>query len=130
VEKLLVIQYRGHSQRDSIKLTGENIFPNIKFESTSVAFGCILNETEKRIRLKMTNSSKVVVSYSWQFMENEVPNKSAKGMKPRAMSSLQASIPPNQAFDILPIRSILQPGERYSLYYNLGYFYIFINAKF
>jgi hydrocephalus-inducing protein len=130
VEKLLVIQYRGHSQRDSIKLTGENIFPNIKFESTSVAFGCILNETEKRIRLKMTNSSKVVVSYSWQFMENEVPNKSAKGMKPRAMSSLQASIPPNQAFDILPIRSILQPGERYCLYYNLGYFYIFINAKF
>lgn len=118
VEKLLSIQYRGHSQRDSIKLTAENIFPNIKFETNTVNFGCILNETEKKIRLKMMNSSQVVVTYNWQFMENDIPNKSSKGDRKlstfhRSMSTMQVSIPPNQAFDILPIRSVLQPGERF-----------------
>jgi len=117
VDKLMVIQYRGHSQRDSIRLTGEVVYPNIKFESMTVNFGCILNETEKKIRLNLTNSSKVVVSYNWQFMENDIPNKSAKGGRSRSMSTLQVSLPPNQGFDILPIRSVLQPGERYFMKY-------------
>jgi len=118
LEKPILIQYRGHAQRDSVKLVGEIIFPNIKFETMNVNFGSILNDTEKRIKVKLTNSSKVVAAYQWVFMENEVPNKennkkANKGLK--NLSNLQVSLPPNQVFDILPIKSTLLPGERYIL---------------
>ena len=129
LEKPILIQYRGHAQRDSVKMVGEIIFPNIKFETMNVNFGSILNDTEKRIKVKLTNFSKVVAAYQWVFMENEVPNKennkkANKGLK--NLSNLQVSLPPNQVFDILPIKSTLLPGERYILSILL-FIFIYLN---
>ena len=111
IEKLLSILYRGHRQNDSLKLTGETVFPNLKFESTKIDFGCILNETEKRVKCKMTNYSKVVVNCQWLFADNDNTNKKDKSARKGSLASV-AVIPPNQIFDIRPIRSILNPGER------------------
>jgi hypothetical protein len=65
--------YRGHPQKDQIKVHGEIIFPNLKFESTEINFGCVLNDTSKHINIKITNSSYVKVTYEWIFVETIEP---------------------------------------------------------
>ena len=82
---------------------------------TTINFGCILNETEKRIKCKLTNSSKVVVSFLWIFEENEFPNRIEKGVKRMSQLGQALSLPApiGQSFDITPIRSTLLPGERF-----------------
>ena len=104
VEKPLLVAYRGHPQKDSITLRGEVIYPNIEFEQTSINFGCVLNETTKTIRVKATNWSKVDAAYQWFFLEDEVSKTSRTKKKSTAL-------PTSQVFDILPIRSVLRPGE-------------------
>ena len=128
IEKAITVSYRGHTQHDSIKVIGEVNFPNLKFENTTINFGCILNETEKKIKCSVTNCSKVVCSYNWIFMENDLPNKPVKGKKKLDLGGpLPVSIPPNQSFDIMPIRSVLHPGESEDVEFVL---YGSSNAKF
>ena len=70
IEKAISISYRGHNQKDSIKLNGEVVFPNLKFETNTINFGAILNETEKRVKCKVTNCRKLyalIVGYSWRM---------------------------------------------------------------
>jgi hypothetical protein len=69
VDKYLFVMYRGHPQKDQIKVHGEIFFPNLKFESTDINFGCVLNDTSKHINIKITNSSSVKVAYEWIFVE-------------------------------------------------------------
>ena len=113
VEKSLGISYRGHPQKDSISLKGEIVFPNLKFEDMTVNFGCVLNETEKRIKLKVTNWSKVDTFYNWTFMEVDQPKvkRTVKGGAAAAVVAAAMMIPPNQVFDILPVQTLLKPGE-------------------
>jgi hydrocephalus-inducing protein len=47
IDKTLNVVYRGHPQKDSILLKGEIVFPNLKFDTTVVNFGCALNDTSK-----------------------------------------------------------------------------------
>eukprot|EP01042_Synura_sphagnicola_P028807 gene28807-37157_t len=103
VERPFTVMYRGHPQKDSINLVGEVIYPNLEFEKTTVDFGCVLNETSKTIRVKATNWSKVDAAYEWSFLEDEVSRTSRVKRKGAFTSS--------NVFDILPIRSILRPGE-------------------
>lgn len=106
VEKQLLITYSGHPQKDAVVLKGDINFPNLSFETTTIKFGCILNDTSKTIRVKATNWSKVAAKYEWVFMENDPP-KMNKGQK----SKHPAQIPASQIFDILPTNSLLMPGE-------------------
>ena len=54
--------------------------------------------------VKVTNVSKVDTAFQWSFVEDETAAKaSATTRKPY--------VPVNQVFDILPIRSMLKPGE-------------------
>lgn len=46
-------------------LEGETEFPNVELETTSLDFGFIVNETTKRIPLRMRNVGCVPVTYSW-----------------------------------------------------------------
>ena len=106
VEKALTIIYRGHPQRDSIPLRGEVIFPNLKFDTESIPFGCVLNDTVKTLKVKASNSCKIVVNYEWIFLENQqVVKKKTRGVAPAQQ------LPAGQIFDILPVRSTLQPNE-------------------
>jgi len=96
IKSNLIVQYRDHPQKDKLPLFGEICFPNLTFESTKIDFGCILNETSKRLTKKITNNSKIEVKYEWVFYEND--------------DSESQDVSINEIFDILPIRGILPPG--------------------
>ncbi|XP_067276661.1 hydrocephalus-inducing protein homolog isoform X2 [Pseudorasbora parva] len=68
VEDVLEFSYHGHPQQDQVVLRGEVHFPNLKFSSTTLDFGCILNNTKSRRKLTMTNCSPLCVSYRWAFL--------------------------------------------------------------
>ncbi|KAL4630327.1 hypothetical protein GN956_G15741 [Arapaima gigas] len=71
-EEVLEIHYQDHPQRDSIRLRGEVRFPNLRFSSTSLDFGCILNYSESQKQLTMTNCSRLAVMYRWAFLVDQV----------------------------------------------------------
>nr|XP_055030475.1 hydrocephalus-inducing protein homolog [Misgurnus anguillicaudatus] len=68
VEDELELCYHSHPQRDRVALRGEVHFPNLQFSSTTLDFGCILNNTKSRRKLTMTNCSPLCVSYRWAFL--------------------------------------------------------------
>ena len=107
VESQLAVAYRGHPQKDNLALTGDIIFPNLDFDSKTVNFGCILNDSKKTIKVKLTNPSKVVVTYDWTFLEEGLAAK-VPGHKG---NSDHHKFSAGQLVDILPINSVLQPGE-------------------
>ncbi|CAK4295658.1 unnamed protein product [Aphanomyces euteiches] len=100
----LTSSYPGHPQKDSIDLKGEISFPNLEFEYSKIDFGCILNDTQKSLSVKVSNVSKVTTVFHWVFIEDEKESRAAATAK-------RPYIPINQVFDILPIRGTLQPGE-------------------
>jgi hypothetical protein len=104
IEKALQINYRGHPQKDSIKLLGEVVFPNLKFDLTSINFGCILNDTSKIIKLKASNSCKIDVKYEWIFLEQ------TSTKQPKSRTAV-FSTPPTYVFDVLPVNSVIHPGD-------------------
>jgi hydrocephalus-inducing protein len=69
IRQALVIVYRDHNQKDRIPLNGDICFPNLTLEKTAVDFGCVLNETQKRVTMVMTNHSRVAARYQWSFVE-------------------------------------------------------------
>nr|AAI55117.1 Si:ch211-245p7.3 protein [Danio rerio] len=71
VEEVLEFCYHGHPQQDRVLLKGEVQFPNLKFSSTTLDFGCILNNTKSRRKLTMTNCSPLCVSYRWAFLVDQ-----------------------------------------------------------
>lgn len=94
IKSNLVLKYADHPQRDKLPLFGEISFPNLSFESTKIDFGCVLNETSKRLIKKITNNSSIEVVYEWVFYEDVLPG-----------------VPTiNEVFDILPISGVLAPG--------------------
>ncbi len=117
IESNLSIIYRGHPQKDNLKLTGDIIFPNLEFETKNIHFGCILNDTRKVIRLKVTNTSKIIATYEWCFLE-EIHKKAAIGGRKTPAKDDKHS--PASLVDILPINSVLQPGD--SEYIEFSFF--------
>ena len=103
VQKTLQINYRGHPQKDSIQLTGEVVFPNLKFDVTLINFGCVLNDTSKIIRVRAENSCKIDVRYEWVFLEQTTT-------KAKSRTAVFAT-PPSHVFDVLPVRSLIAPGH-------------------
>ncbi|KAG2522693.1 hypothetical protein BBO99_00005426 [Phytophthora kernoviae] len=100
----VLVSYTGHPQKDSVELLGDISFPNLAFDTTTIDFGCTLNDTQKAIVMNVTNVSKVDTSFRWVFIEDE------KETLPTAIAK-KPYIPTNQVFDILPIRGLLKPNE-------------------
>ena len=65
VDKTIEIVYRRHPHREQVKLKGDIAFPNIAFETMDVNFGCILNDTTKRVQLRLHNPTKVAALFEW-----------------------------------------------------------------
>jgi hydrocephalus-inducing protein len=57
--------------KDEIHLVGELFFPNIHLQSSSIDFGCILNNSESTRRIKIANVSPMNVYYKWKFIGDE-----------------------------------------------------------
>ncbi|XP_035521672.1 hydrocephalus-inducing protein homolog [Morone saxatilis] len=71
VDEFLEVHFHGHPQQDMVKLHAEVHFPNLHFSSITVDFGCVLNCTETRRQILITNSSLLPVSYHWVFLEDQ-----------------------------------------------------------
>ena len=116
-ESTLVATYRNHPKKDIIQLTGEINFPNVLFDYTTVDFGTVLNDTTKTVSVRATNTSKIDADVQWVFEEgaNVEVSSPTKGKKKFGVGAKKKKalpiIPINQVFDILPIRSLLRPGE-------------------
>lgn len=101
VEKGLTVVYKGHPQKDHLSLKGSIVFPNLKFDESVVQFGCILNDTEKRYKTRVTNCSQIDAAYEWTFMAVESPQKSKiasskHGRTDGRPASNAIQVPPNQ----------------------------------
>lgn len=69
VESSLQVSYRDHHQVNSLPLYGQVSFPNLLFDCDEVAFGCLLNGTEKRVSVTVTNTSPCPADFEWYFVE-------------------------------------------------------------
>lgn len=73
LEGSITVMYRSHPYRENIKLKANIMFPNLFFESQDVAFGCVMNDTKKKVLINIKNTSTVPASYYWVFEEPSVP---------------------------------------------------------
>ena len=103
-EGALTWNYRGHPQKDVLPLRGEINFPNVLFDYTTVDFGTVLNDTTKTVSVRATNTTSIDAELQWVFEADEDEAQVHASRK-------QPFIPINQVYDILPIRSLLRPGE-------------------
>ncbi|KAJ1463908.1 hypothetical protein T484DRAFT_1872238, partial [Baffinella frigidus] len=100
-----------HPKRGVIELNGSINYPNLKIDKTEIKFGAVLNDTTKRVKVKITNPSTIKAAFSWSFV---ITDKDAK--RPGSTSTVVSSrVDPPQAvnavFDILPTRGFLLPGQ-------------------
>ena len=68
INKSLIVSYKDHPQKDSIDLIGELYFPNLTFSHPKVDFGCILNNTIKKLSVTIKNEGNLLVKYKWSFL--------------------------------------------------------------
>ena len=131
VKTKLSIAYKDHPQKDLIDLAADIAYPNLTLVSnnatvtTSAAekhcidFGCIMPESEKRVAVVVTNNSKVNATYEWVFEQPDRPlstagtsdGRPAKDAKSASTQSKDNIVLGPSAFDVLPIRGFLKPGE-------------------
>ena len=105
----LNVAFANHGQRDSVTLVGELQFPNLQLEVNALEFGCILNDTEQRKVLTLTNTSRVPAVYTWVF-EEETEQGTSRASK-KAEAAPPSNIPVNNVFDIIPFRGVIPPDS-------------------
>ena len=101
----------AHPRKGSVNLNGSINYPNLKIDKTEVKFGAVLNDTTKRVKVRVSNPSSIRAAFSWSFV---VSDKDVQ--RPKSTSSVVSSVrdPPqavNAVFDILPTRGFLMPGQ-------------------
>lgn len=101
-----------HPKKMAVDLAGSINFPNLKFEKHEVKFDAILNDTTRRVKVKVTNCSKIQADYAWNFVVTDQPDKKRPGSSGTSIQSgrVEPPQPINAVFDILPTRSTLAPG--------------------
>jgi len=67
-EKALKIQFLEHPHEEQVTIRGEVYFPNLRFQTMALDFGCVLNDTEDVRYVEMTNCSPLLVQYQWLFL--------------------------------------------------------------
>ncbi|CAM6101477.1 unnamed protein product [Calypogeia fissa] len=105
----IVVHYRDTPRKDYVPLAAEVHFPNLQIEANKIEFGCVIENTSKRVQLKISNTSILEVQYCWAFIDKygiDI-NTTSAGIQ----ENDGYKIPTNQIFDILPIRGTLLPGE-------------------
>jgi hydrocephalus-inducing protein len=94
----LKVKHSKHPFVEAIDVIGMFNFPNLELETHEINFGSVLNDTSKKILMKMKNVSKMNVEYMWSFLDEE----SREG---------KDTIPINEIFDILPLNGTLEPNQ-------------------
>jgi hydrocephalus-inducing protein len=109
----LAITHANHPHKDLVQLQGEVAFPNLQILPPNIDFGCILNDTNKKKYLVLTNISEMPVNYEWSFLEEEPSqlNAVAEEDETRKSKKKKKALPINEVFDILPVSGRLEPGQ-------------------
>lgn len=94
----LKVKHSKHPFVEAIDVVGVFNFPNLELETHEINFGSVLNDTSKKVVMKMKNVSKMNVEYMWSFLEDE-------------MRENKEGIPINEIFDILPLNGTLEPQQ-------------------
>ncbi|KNC50959.1 hydrocephalus inducing isoform b [Thecamonas trahens ATCC 50062] len=108
----LIVVYRDHPRRDTLKLRGVVNFPTLNLDTHALDFGCILNETQAKKYVTLTNTSDLPASFSWMLINDDAPL-AASGLDTGDSldDSLDSRAPPaREAFDLLPLRGTVPPG--------------------
>ncbi|KAM6324924.1 hydrocephalus-inducing protein homolog [Podargus strigoides] len=66
-QKALEIRFLEHPREEHVTVRGEVHFPKLHFPTMALDFGCILNDTEVKRSMEMTNCSQLPVRYHWAF---------------------------------------------------------------
>ncbi|KAL8270019.1 hypothetical protein Esti_006052 [Eimeria stiedai] len=115
VNKSLEISFEEHPKTEVISLEATAEFPNIELESTMVDFGFIVNETTKRIPLRIKNNSSVPVSYGW-YLSDTFFYKPIRGYRDKPSPIDDSAIPIHEIFDFTPFSGTLEPGADETIY--------------
>merc|ERR1712194_464518 len=57
----------GHPAVNTVELVGKVVWPNLELDPTKIDFGTVINETTRRLEVKMTNPTAVPVAYRWCY---------------------------------------------------------------
>ncbi|KAL8435591.1 hypothetical protein ACSSS7_002384 [Eimeria intestinalis] len=113
VSKPLEISFQEHPKTEVIPLEATAEFPNIELEATFVDFGFVVNETTKRIPIRVKNKSSVPVSYGW-YLSDHCLYKAVGGHTNTAVEGL--AMPVHDIFDFTPFSGTLEPGAHETVY--------------
>jgi len=69
-------------------------------ETSVINFGSVLNDTSKKIIMKMKNVSEMAVHYEWSFLEEDAQDIQNESEESKRQTN--QNIPINEVFDILP----------------------------
>ncbi|CDJ53112.1 hypothetical protein, conserved [Eimeria brunetti] len=106
----LEISFKEHPRVDVMSLEGETEFPNVELETTMLDFGFIVNETTKRIPLRMRNVGCAPVTYSW-FLTDTYSVKDLKSSENNdRVNSEGSGVPISKIFDFTPFTGVIEPG--------------------
>ncbi|KAI5082267.1 hypothetical protein GOP47_0002010 [Adiantum capillus-veneris] len=103
----LEIVYTGTNEREALKLQAEVYYPNLQFDVAQLNFGCVIENTLKRLHLNIQNVSRLSANYHWFLIDDSYDIGNTTSIPPIPDRRVSAS----QLFDILPIRGYLEPGE-------------------
>ena len=72
LDKKLVISYDDHPAVMVVELMGRVVWPNLDIDAKDLNFGVVLNETNKKVDVKMVNPTALVVAYRWYFSQDDI----------------------------------------------------------
>eukprot|EP00435_Cladocopium_sp_Y103_P009743 s813_g2.t1 len=90
VKQRMAIQYDEHPAVNMVDLVGKVVWPNIELDTHKIDFGTVLNDTSKKMEVRMTNPTVLSVAYRWCFA---LPNreKAEESSNPRTPATLTVS---------------------------------------
>ncbi|KAJ3159463.1 hypothetical protein HDU86_001781 [Geranomyces michiganensis] len=97
----LVVMYDEHPQKDVVELYSEVTFPNLGRQTSLIDYGCISVNGERQEVFDIANTSALPVYFNWTF----------QGFSHTLGPGCAEPCAWGQAFDILPMRGAVAPGE-------------------
>eukprot|EP00931_Biecheleriopsis_adriatica_P045665 TRINITY_DN2614_c0_g1_i1.p1 TRINITY_DN2614_c0_g1~~TRINITY_DN2614_c0_g1_i1.p1 ORF type:complete len:5069 (-),score=1280.39 TRINITY_DN2614_c0_g1_i1:105-14627(-) len=67
IRQRMTIQYEDHPAVNVVELIGSVVWPNIELDETKLDFGTVLNDTSRKLEIRMTNPTVLTVQYRWCF---------------------------------------------------------------
>lgn len=117
ISKKLFIKHYKHPTQQTIDLVGQMSMPNLEFENKTINFGTVMNDTYKKILIKVSNPSEMTLEYQWLFYLDEQQDEHFK----------RIGVSINEIFDILPMKGFLTPDSEEHFEFS---FYGYPDQKF